>query len=184
MSLEDDIWFTRKARIIASDRLLKWDFHSQLLMIEYSLILLFCSVMMIKYPQFLGENGDLLMVFNSALILIISLFIANRSFKERGLNLKNNYIEMKRLFYELKQANLNNAQTVDISNRFLILISEVENHKEIDDLESRIKAGKGLSTRIPNSVDKCKYYLYKCLGLLILVLLYIFPIFTLVYFGE
>lgn len=174
--ISDNIWFTRKARIQASERLLSNDNHSQILLVYYSIINTCLSVILIKKVAFLGDNSDLILVIMSLNILVTSLFVANKNFKGRALSLKAHYIELQRLYFEAVDAEETNKDLKEIREDYTRLLDIVENHAPIDDIVFRVLNESNLDTRKPNRNEKVAAHTYRAIRFLLLSALYISPI--------
>ena len=94
----DNVWFTRKARIQSEKRLKRNHIHSQLLLIEYTLLASILSVVTLRYNKILGEDTDILIAVFSIIILVISLVITNLDFNERANSFKINYIQLQEIY--------------------------------------------------------------------------------------
>jgi hypothetical protein len=148
--LSDKIWFTRKARIQSSERLLMNNLHAQSTLILYSLVNVALSIYMLKETNPVGKNSDITLTIISVCILVLSLFISNIDFKGRAEKLKNNYIELQSLY---ERADLADADESKINTEYLKLLSDSENHKTIDDKFFRVTNYKTLSSRQPTIPD-------------------------------
>jgi hypothetical protein len=176
IKLSDNIWFTRKARIQASIRLLANDNHSQLLLVFYSIIITSLSIILVKYPNIIGPEADLITVIMSVIILLTSLLVASKNFKGRALAYKTHYIELQKLYFEALSAEKNNLSLKVIEDKYMTLLERVENHTPMDDITFRVSARANLTTRKPNCEEIVQAYFYKALRFFILSILYLLPI--------
>jgi hypothetical protein len=176
--LSDNIWFTRKARIQASERLLSNDNHSQVLLVIYSIINTCLAVILIKDSNMLGGNTDLALVIMSIVILVTSLFVTNKNFKSRAELLKNHYIELQKLYFEALDAESSGSEESirEIRKKYTDLLELSENHNTIDDLVFRVMNKSNLISRKPTLYEIALTFSYKVLRLAILIFLYISPI--------
>lgn len=174
--ISDNIWFTRKARIQASERLLSNDNHSQILLIFYSIINTCLAVMLIKKTTFFGDNADLILVIMSINILVTSLFVANKNFKGRALALKAHYIELQRLYFDAVDAEEKKLDLKEIRENYTGLLDIVENHAPIDDIVFRVFNESNIETRKPSLNEKITAYIYRASRLMLLTTLYLLPI--------
>jgi hypothetical protein len=177
-NISENIWFTRKARIQASERLSCNDNHSQFLLVIYSIINTCLGVMSIKKITFLGDNTDLILVIMSVIILVTSLVVANKNFKGRSLTLKAHYIELQRLYFEATDAeeNENKEKIKVIREEYTKLLDIVENHVPIDDVVFRVFNAKRLDSRKPTNQEIIMAYYYKIKRFCLLTTLYFLPI--------
>ena len=171
--MRDKVWFTYKARIQAHIRLSWLEFHSQLLLVWYAILSAGLAVVTVRYPQALGNDTDVLAAVLSIGLLGISLAVANRDFRGRSIAMRQNYLDLQRLYDRT-------APTAAFDNEALQhyhnLLSAVENHSEIDDKLFRTMQAGGLSSRVPSWRETVEAYCYLTLRLALTVLLYMAPI--------
>lgn len=179
-NISENIWFTRKARIQASERLSSNDNHSQILLVIYSIINTCLAVMLIKKITFLGNNTDLILVIMSVIILVTSLVVANKNFKGRSLTLKAHYIELQRLYFEATDAEEKESENKEklkvIRKEYTKLLDIVENHAPIDDVVFRVFNSKSLDSRKPTNQEIIMAYSYKIIRFYLLTALYLLPV--------
>ncbi|NUF31364.1 SLATT domain-containing protein, partial [Acinetobacter oleivorans] len=89
MELKDKVWWTKKSKIFHEKRLLAYNFHSQLLLIWYSLFTVAASTLNANSLYLLGINQkqldpNILIIF-SVLTLTMSCFVSSLNFKGRSL---------------------------------------------------------------------------------------------------
>ncbi|HMT94197.1 SLATT domain-containing protein [uncultured Thiothrix sp.] len=178
--LSDNIWFTRKARIQASERLLSNDNHSQILLIIYSIINTCLAVILLKDSSMLGGKTDLALVIMSIVILVTSLFVTNKNFKSRAEALKNHYIELQNLYFLALDAEKNEDQEKinELRAKYTDLLELSENHNTIDDYVFRVFNKSSLTSRKPSKYEIVITLGYKIARLLILIFLYTSPVVT------
>lgn len=131
--LSDTIWWTRKARIQAAERLLANDFHTQLILVWYSTFSVVASIYFLKFaPQ--SDLANVSMVIYSVMILSMSLFMSGRNFKERGMLMKQCYEQLDLLYRQAKAAEAapDDKELKRISEEYQNVVNASENHKELD----------------------------------------------------
>jgi hypothetical protein len=171
--MRDKVWFTYKARIQAHIRLSWLEFHSQLLLVWYAILSAGLAVVTVRYPQALGKDTDVLAAVLSIGLLGISLAVANRDFRGRSIAMRQNYLELQRLYDRTSPPT---AFDNDALQQYHNLLSAVENHSEIDDKLFRTMQAGGLSSRVPSGREVAEAYGYLALRLVLTVLLYMAPI--------
>jgi len=175
--LSDKVWTTRKTRIYAEKRL---NFRSelyQILIIWYSLILLFFAT----WTNFDTESSisDLLIIFGSFAILVFSVYIYSQKFQERASNMRNCYINLERIYQKLTKAEESNQsnQIDQLYSEYLSSIANIENHTEYDYLCFRYSQKNNKEkTTLPQftKTDLLFYYFqlgFRWIGILVLLLL-------------
>ncbi|EGI73625.1 MULTISPECIES: SLATT domain-containing protein [Pseudoalteromonas] len=178
--LSDKIWFTRKARIQASERLLMNNQHAQFTLILYSLVNVALSIYMLKESNPVGRNSDITLTIISVCILVLSLFISNIDFKGRAEKLKKNYLNLHELY---EKSELPNADELQINSEYIKLLSDSENHKTIDDKFFRVTNYKSLSSRKPTIPDFIEVIFYTFIRKLLIISIYTAP-FALLIFNK
>lgn len=171
--MEDKVWFTYKARIQAQLRLSWLDFHSQLLLVWYAILSASLAIVTIRYPSALGTDTDILSAVLSIALLGVSMAVANRDFRGRSIAMRQNYLDLQRLYDHLKQSGASSPSDLD---RYHTLLSSVENHKEIDDMLFRVLHARTLSTRKPTPVEAVETYAYLALRVGLTLALYSAPL--------
>ncbi|HFF9831137.1 SLATT domain-containing protein [Serratia marcescens] len=128
MSLADRVWWTKKTRTQAEKRLLSNDFYSQVILLWYSVFLVFVSIYELKDAS---ENTyfAVMMVALSVLILCATLFVNNRSFKERAMLIKQCYEQLGVIYGKSCSEKYSND---DLEAEYQRILSICENHKDID----------------------------------------------------
>lgn len=171
--MHDKVWFTYKARIQAHIRLSWLDFHSQLLLVWYAILSATLAVLTIRYPHILGNDTDLASTVLSIALLGVSMAVANRDFRGRSIAMRQNYLDLQRLYDQLRA---NDSISSSDRERYHDLLSAVENHKEIDDKIFRVLNSKSLTSRKPNWIEISEAYLYLASKVAITLLLYFAPL--------
>ena len=174
----DNVWFTRKARIQSEKRLRRNHIHSQLLLIEYTLLASILSVVTLRYNKILGEDTDILIAVFSIIILVISLVITNLDFNERANSFKINYIQLQEIYLESKELEKDNKSLVDVRKLYSKALESIENHELIDDIWARVENSSGLKSRKPTKLEYSYYYGYRFCAFVVLLILYILPVIT------
>ncbi|MCU4549840.1 SLATT domain-containing protein [Acinetobacter pittii] len=185
MELKDKVWWTKKSKIFHEKRLLAYNFHSQLLLIWYSLFTVAASTLNANSLYLLGINQkqldpNILIIF-SVLTLTMSCFVSSLNFKGRSLSIKQCYENLALLNYE----NDNEA-----NHKYQKLLDSCENHEDIDYINAKINIyySTPKNSRIdihpsPTVFEKIQYVYRKVVNFIILSILYILPIYT-IYFTE
>lgn len=138
--LSDTIWWTRKARIQAAERLLANDFHTQLILVWYSTFSVGASIYFLQFaPQ--SALANVSMVIYSVMILSMSVFMSGRNFKERGMLMKQCYLQLDLLYRQAKaaEASSDEKELKRISEEYQNAVNASENHKEVDFVVSIFK---------------------------------------------
>jgi low affinity Fe/Cu permease len=138
--LSDAIWWTRKSRIQAAERLLANDFHTQLILVWYSTFIVGASIYFLKFaPQ--SELATVTMVIYSVMILSMSLFMSGRNFKERGMLMKQCYEQLDLLYRQVLaiEEKLDENELRRITEEYQNIVNSSENHKEIDFIVAEVK---------------------------------------------
>lgn len=172
--LENQIWFTRKSRIRASERMLSNHFHSNAILIWYSFLTFVLSIILIKYPKYLGDNADVLMTIATGFVFTLSLFVPQLEFKNRSDKLKENYIKLQSLIFELKLCRTE-YQLKGINSEYLNLLYSVENHKTRDLLYFIIFDSDGGCERKLTFLESIYIIICVSIRLLILLAAYVLP---------
>lgn len=170
--MEDKVWFTYKARIQAHLRLSRMDLHSQLLLVWYAVLSASLAIITIRYPRVFGVNTDILSAILSIALLSISMAVANRDFRGRSIAMRQNYLDLQRLYDQAKQVGAFSPSDIV---HYHELLSSVENHKEIDDKLFRVRQAKTLNTRKPTRLEMVQVYLYLAVRVGITIGLYVAP---------
>ncbi|WP_434526408.1 SLATT domain-containing protein [Photorhabdus asymbiotica] len=172
--MRDNVWFTYKARIQAHHRLEWMEKHSQFLLVWYALLGAILSVFAIRSPNILGQNTDIWGAILSIALLGVSLVVSNLDFRGRTIAMRKNYLSLQRLVLDVSS-----EQQITAAQRqeYYDLLSEVENHKEIDDKLFRVANHQTLTTRIPTRSEFWQVLFWKLRRLMIIFSLYTAPLF-------
>ncbi|MFZ6694672.1 SLATT domain-containing protein [Stenotrophomonas acidaminiphila] len=177
--MKDNIWFTYKARIKAHERLEWMDFHSQLLLVWYSILVAVLATLTIRHPNLLGNDTDILSAILSIGLLAISLCVANRDFRGRAMLMRSNYQNLHKLHRIVKEDKLSPEELESYSN----LLKDCENHRTIDDILARM-----FSTNLTSRVPTRREHLVGCVLLirryLLTTGLYVTPLLVALYFAR
>lgn len=132
-SLKRKIYITRKSRINLSERLLKknkcWNYVNFI----YSLCLIGLSILGLK--KNIGTvDYNLLIIFLSVSVAMISLYSNTQNYNERALTLKFHYIKLQSMYIELSHLNFNTdfQRIKEIENEYLEELKLNENHTPRD----------------------------------------------------
>lgn len=180
-ALSNQIWFTRKARIRAAERINANYFHSNLLLIWYSFLSFCIAITLIKYPDLLGSNSDIIMTIATGSVFSLSLYVHQLDFKNRYIGLKSNYISLQGLIFDLKVCDSMDRYK-ELYSDYLYYLDEVENHSNMD-LLYFIWFESENCTRKLAFMEVIQLYAYVILRTSILTLLYAFPAYFLVIYA-
>lgn len=173
----DNIWFTRKARVQSSERLKNDHTHTQLLLVEYTLIGAVLSVIVIRHNKLFGSDTDIMLAIMSIVILVLSLVITNFNMKERSNIFFNNYVQLQLIYLESKEIEkIENSDMSDVREKYKKALLDVENHTVMDDICARVENAKSLYSRHPTCVEYFKCFGYKTIKFIMYLLLYSAPI--------
>lgn len=130
--LDDDIWVTRKCRIIASERLNTNENFCRFISIYYSILTTILTI--INMISIESKNIDVLILVTSISVTNFLLYLDTQNYKGRYLALKKNYLDLNKL--QIKIKTLENKKDSEKYNEIALeyndLLREVENHKEYD----------------------------------------------------
>lgn len=134
MALKDEIWWTKKSKIHHETRLIKYELHSQLLLIWYSFFTLGASILtatpstLVKIGLKEGTTIDPnLMIVFSILTLVMSCFVTSLNFKERIIKIKNCYESLMAI----------NTENDNANQKYTDILQKCENHTERDYLSAK-----------------------------------------------
>lgn len=170
--VQDNIWFTFKARIQAHKRLEWLDLHSQCLLVWYAVLSSVLGIITIRFPQALGENTDIYAAILAVALLSVSLAVANRDFRGRALQMRANYLALQSLYREITASNCVSSQNIA---KYEELLADCENHETIDDRIARCFAT-NLQTRIPTKLDQFHTWFWLVSRAVVTMALYATPI--------
>lgn len=119
------------------------------------------------------------MTIATGAVFTLSLLIPQLDLKNRSLKLKDNYISLQKLNFDLKLCHSEDSITT-INNDYLTLLREVENHSKID-LYYFIAYESGGNCSRKIAVKEWGHLIsYQCLRTSILTLLYLLPVYSLI----
>lgn len=171
-SLKDRIWETRKTRILAAERLLKYMKHSEILIPYYSIFLIAITIL----PKTINQDIiNFASVLGSVFVIVISLLISNQKFEKRATDMKNQYIKLQGLLTRLEK----DSQSCDkIDKEYSLILSETENHKQADYLKLMIQLRNDKESTVnkPSLIDFIQYFYSNFCCILLFVLAYMSPI--------
>ncbi len=170
--MKDNVWFTYKARIRAHQRLEWLNFHSQLLLVWYAILGTTLGVMTIRCSTLLGPDTDVMAAILSVALLGVSLTVSNHDFRVRAMLMRSNYLKLQSLHRDLPT---DSAPTTEQANKYDELLSESENHREIDDLIARVFA-QGLTSRKPTGLESVYAFAWLATRFIVTVSLYMLPL--------
>lgn len=127
MTIEDKIWWTRKAKIEQETRLLRYEFHSQALLIWYSFFTVAISILQSQSKNIPLESSTLL-VF-SVLTLVMSGIVSAQKFHSRSEKVKKCYEKLNTLCL---------TQPQNIIEEYEYILNACENHIKSDHHISRV----------------------------------------------
>ncbi|EKN4737430.1 TPA: SLATT domain-containing protein [Yersinia enterocolitica] len=168
----DKVWFTYKARIQAYHRLEWMDTHSQFLLVWYAILGAALSVVVIRYPTLLGSDTDIFGAVLSIALLGVSLSVANRNFRGRAVNMRNNYLALQHLYNVI---NSRGTVTGDDIIKYDELLNEVDTHNDMDDKIFRVRNSSRLTSRTPNWKECIHVYAALFFKYIVLAFAYLAP---------
>ncbi|WP_436872020.1 SLATT domain-containing protein [Acinetobacter haemolyticus] len=183
MQMNDKIWWTKKSKIFHERRLLAYNFHSQLLLIWYSLFTVAASTLNAKSLYLLGIkqnqlDPNILIIF-SVLTLTMSCFVSSLNFKARSLSIKQCYENLSLL---------DPKHDIATNEKYQKLLDSCENHEDIDYISAKIEIyystpeeDRANINPQPTCFEKFKYAHRKITNIIILVILYMLPICTIIF---
>ncbi|NUG65772.1 SLATT domain-containing protein [Acinetobacter bereziniae] len=130
MNLSDKIWWTRKSKIEQETRLLKYEFHSQLLLIWFSFFTVAISILQLNQNNLVPFHPSSLLIF-SVLTLVMSCIVSAQKFSSRAEKVKSCYEKLNTLYIRAKNGE-------DINQEYEYTLNECENHSQNDHFISRV----------------------------------------------
>lgn len=128
-ALSDRIWWTRKARIEAEQRLLRMSFHFNLLLFYYSAFSVGTSVYYFKFaPK--SEYINFVWVLFSILIFCIQCLSSGFQLNRRAGLLKECYEALGNLEQKCNKAS--EGELIQIGENFTLILRSCENHQSLD----------------------------------------------------
>lgn len=171
----DNIWFTYKARIRAQQRLAALDLHSQLLLVWYAVLGACLSIVVIRHAEALGPDTDIISAMFGMAVLVMSLWVTNRDFRGRSIEMRRNYLALHDL-YSKATASPSVISPTEVNRAYQELLAAVENHSEMDDKYFRVFHTGVLSSRAPSVADHIQVYCHLVFRVLLLAAIYVGPL--------
>lgn len=156
--LSNKIWITRKSRIYTEKRLLHNEKISYILMIWYSLFLVFLSIWNLNKNNY---SINIFLLSASIAVLVSSVFLYSQRFSERAMQIRQCYIKLDELASRAMRAEENKdiALLENIHNEYSAVLLNVENHIDYDYLcfrfSKRNDAGLTPSFKWQEKVNYC-----------------------------
>ena len=177
--LDNDIWVTRKCRIIASERLNTNENFCRFISIYYSILTTILTI--INMISIESKNIDVLILVASISVTNFLLYLDTQNYKGRYLALKKNYLDLNKL--QIKIKTLENKKDSEKYNEVALeyndLLREVENHKEYDYIKLALET-KELKDNI-SIKKKISYYCKVCFICLIKISVVLLPLLYIIY---
>lgn len=129
MDIKDKIWWTRKAKIEQESRLLRYEFHSQALLIWYSFFTVAISILQLSNTDIPLATSTL--VIFSVLTLVMSGIVSAQKFHSRSEKVKSCYEQLNTLMFKNDENNALQYETI---------LKSCENHTSTDHHISKVKA--------------------------------------------
>jgi hypothetical protein len=176
--MKDQVWWTRKARINAENRLLANQRWMELLLIWYSLVAVFTSIWLLAFSDEDQQYITFIFTCFSIFILAFSLYGANSRFSQRASQMKENYIALQQLYFLVKDANVIQREHRE---EYSQLLNMAENHTEIDDVRAVLHewhktTDKELMSRKPRAHQYVYLIYHYIIRTLFLLLLFSLPL--------
>lgn len=180
--LRDRIWFTRIARIHSEKRLLRNEFHSQLLLMVYSVYSIVLSVTLLKYEPISQDAGAVFGAVLSVTLFGLSFYQNARGFPARAQRFKENYTHLQELTGRLDLALCQPTPAVlqtaieEVQAEYKTATANSENHTTTDDRCARFAYGQQRISRKLTEWDLFCVFAYSTGRYLSLGLLYLSPL--------
>lgn len=175
LKLSNRIWWTRKARIEAEQRLLWTSFHANLLLFYYSAFSVGTSVYYFKFaPK--SEYINFIWILFSILIFCTQCFSSGFQLNHRAGLLKECYEALGSL--EQKCNSASEDELIQIRKDFTLLLRSCENHQSLDYYRAIFNEKWISGGKIDKDLTKGMYCLIAksfLLRTLVLVVLYLLP---------
>lgn len=172
IKLKNRIWKTYKSRINAAERLKRNNEFIAFLSIYYSAILAAISIL-----NYVNESKimDVCSIVLSVIVTILFLYFEGRNYKERYINMKNNYNELNSLYYKVESSielqNFDKDIFEELTEKYIRLLNDVENHLERDYIKYALKDSE---VKI-NLSSVISYYLWNIIAIIIKVFVFLVP---------
>jgi hypothetical protein len=174
-TVNDKVWFTYKARIRAHERLSRNDFYSQILLVWYALASTVLAIVVIRYPEVLGRNTDVISSVLSTALLVVSMLVTGRDYRGRSLEMRKNYLALQSLHRKLT-ASPPLLTPADAEQEYQVLLDSLENHAQIDDICARVSVSSTLTSREPSVGETMRAWTYVVTRFTILVACFLLPV--------
>lgn len=126
MALIDNIWWTKKARIHAEQRLLAIDCYFKLLLAWFSFCSIAVSVYFLVYPQ--NKDFQIVLLIFSIIIFCLSCLIPSFQYKERANLFRQCYLALDKISRNSQNSN----QEALLAEQYQEVLNLCENHTEYD----------------------------------------------------
>lgn len=123
MTLIDNIWWTKKARIHAEKRLLTIDYYFKILLVWFSFCSIAVSIYFLVYPQ--NKDIQIVLLIFSMIIFCLSCLIPSFQYKERA-NL------FRQCYLALDKIGQNSGHETALAEQYQGILTLCENHTEYD----------------------------------------------------
>lgn len=174
-TLSDNIWITRKCRILASERLAKYDVISQIIINYYAIYLVALSILDLYEKQ---TDFSLLLVVGSLMVASTAIFLSARNFKERSLNFKNCYTQLNSMCRYVKRAEEEerDGDLIELEKKYDQFINNFENHLNIDYLQFKYNNHFNSDNKIElTRTEWLNFIIVNLLFIIVTISLFIFP---------
>lgn len=142
MALKNRVWKSYKSRINTAERLNRKSNFIAFLSIYYSAIL--AAVSILNYVN-KSEYIDVISIVLSVMVTILFLYFEGKNYKERYIKMKQNYNDLNLLYYRIENIMSLNKSDIEkfneLSNKYIALLNDVENHSEYDYIKYVIQDG-------------------------------------------
>lgn len=165
--VKNNIWKTRKARINMAERLNKLAEFIKFLNIYYSCAIIIINLIDISNSNY---NFEILLLAMSIILTISIIFLDSQQYLERSEKIKNCYIDLQKIYYEINIKNIEEKQ-----EQYFEILRKNENHSEYDYYKVVIKT-KEITLR-----ETIKYYFHNIIIFLFKSIIILLPIMLLIY---
>lgn len=165
--VKNNIWKTRKARINMAERLNKLAEFIKFLNIYYSCAIIIINLIDISNSNY---NFEILLLAMSIILTISIIFLDSQQYLERSEKIKNCYIDLQKIYYEINIKNIEEKQ-----EQYFEILRKNENHSEYDYYKVVIKT-KEITLR-----ETIKYYFHNIFIFLFKSIIILLPIMLLIY---
>nr|WP_256092672.1 SLATT domain-containing protein [Staphylococcus equorum] len=135
---DDKVWITKKARMNAEARYLKYNNRAVIFLNIYSAELIIISILSLIFNS---ELNSLISIFLSIAIMAVSVILASMDFKEQANHHKKSYLELMKIEEELANLELDCSKKnhdeivnkyIEIKKNYIKILESTPNHKDID----------------------------------------------------